>query len=110
MNEHELIFAANRQALKNMKPTVKKTALYAGGSTLNIPKDNLVLLRDHPEGRHKIQDNYKSELSIVVSKHKDPDVYTIHLVCTGLVHMFSCLTLRNHPLGIVGILIPQIHP
>ena len=55
--QHELILAVNRWALKNIKQTNNKTALCAGGSPLNIPKDNLVLLRDHPEGRHKIQDN-----------------------------------------------------
>ena len=58
--QHELILAANRQALKNIKQTAKKTVLHAGRSPLNILKDNLVLLRDHPEGRHKIQDTYKS--------------------------------------------------
>ena len=82
MNEqHELILAVNRQALKNIKQTAQKTVHHAGGSPLNIPKDNLVFLRDHPEGRHKIQDNYKSELFMVVSKHKDPNVYTIHPLC-----------------------------
>ena len=51
MNEqHELILAANRQALKNIKQTASKTALHAGGSPLEISKDNLVLLRDYPEG------------------------------------------------------------
>ena len=84
--QHKLILAANRQALKNSKQTAKKTALHVGRSTL---KDNLVLLRDHPEGRHKIQDNYKSELFIVVSKHKDYNVYTIHLVCGSLVPMVN---------------------
>ena len=63
--------------------------LCVGGSPLNIPKDNLVLLRDHPEGRHKIQDNYKSELFVVVSKHKDPNVYTMHPLCGGLVYMVN---------------------
>ena len=48
--QQELILAANRWALKNIKQTAKKTALCVGGSPLNIPKDNLVLLRDHPEG------------------------------------------------------------
>ena len=62
MTQHELIFAANQQALINIKQTASKTVLHVGGSLLKIPKDNLVLLRDHPEGRHKIQDNYKSEL------------------------------------------------
>ena len=57
--------------------------LHAGGSPLNIPQDNLVLLRDHPEGQHKVQDNYKSELFMVVSNHKDPDVYIIHPLCGG---------------------------
>ena len=90
MNEqHEFILAANRCALKNIKQTANKTALHAGGSPLNIPKDNLVLLRDHPEGRHKIQDNYKSELFMVVLKHKDPYVYIIHPLCGGPVHMVN---------------------
>ena len=44
---------------------------------LNIPLGNLVLLHDHLEGCNKIQDNYKSELFVVESKHKDPNVYTI---------------------------------
>ena len=48
--QHELILAANWWALKNIKQTASKTALHAGGSPLDIPEDNLVLLRDHPEG------------------------------------------------------------
>ena len=56
------------------------------GSPLDIPKDNLVLVRDHPEGRCKIQDNYKSELFMVVWKHKDPNVYIIHPLCGVPVH------------------------
>ena len=36
-----------------------------------------MLLRDHPEGRNKIQDNYKNELFVVESQHQDPNVYTI---------------------------------
>ena len=87
--QHELILAANPWALKNIKQTASKTTLYARGSPLNIPKDNLVLLRDHPEGRQKIQDNYKSELLVIVSKHKDPNVYIIHPSCGGLVHMVN---------------------
>ena len=43
--QHELILAVNRWALKNIRQTVKKTALHARGSPLDIPKDNLVLLR-----------------------------------------------------------------
>ena len=74
------------QALKNIKQTAIKTAIHAGGSPLKMLKDNLVLLRDHPEGRCKIQDNYKSELFVVVSKHKNPNVYIIHPLCGGPVH------------------------
>ena len=87
--QHELILAANRWALQNIKQTANKTVLCAEGSPRGIPKDNLVLLRDHPEGQHKIQDNYKSELFMVVSKHKDPNVYIIHPLCGGLVHMVN---------------------
>ena len=38
---------------------------------------NLVLLRNHPEGCNKIQDNYKSELFVIIKHHKDPNVYVI---------------------------------
>ena len=68
--QHEVILASNRWALKNIKKTAKKTVLHVGGSTLDIPKDNLVSLRHHSNGRHKIQDNYKSALFIVL-KHKE---------------------------------------
>ena len=48
-----------------------------GSKTLHIPIGNLVLLRDHPEGCNKIQENCKFELFIVVDHHKDPNVYVI---------------------------------
>ena len=87
--QHELILAVNRQALKNIKQTPNKTVLHAGGSPLEILKDNLVLLRDHLEGRCKIQDNFKSELFMAVLKHKDPNVCTICPLCGGLVHVVN---------------------
>ena len=87
--QHELILASNRWALKNIKQKFNKKALCMGGIPLDIPKDNLVLLRDHPEGRHKIQDNYKSELFMIVLKHKDPNVYIICQLCGGSVHMVN---------------------
>ena len=55
----------------------KQSAARAVGKPLQIPVGNLVLLRDHPEGWNKIQDNYKSELFVVESQHQDPNVYTI---------------------------------
>ena len=48
--QHKLILAVNRRTLKKIKQTANKTALHVGGSPLDIPNDNLVLLRDHPEG------------------------------------------------------------
>ena len=75
--QHELILAANRWALKRMKKSAKKSVTQAGGKALSILIGNFVLLCDHPEGRNKIQDNYKNELFVVESQHQDPNVYTI---------------------------------
>ena len=49
--QHELILAANRQALKRMKMSAEKSVSQAGGKALNIPIGNLVLLHDHPKGQ-----------------------------------------------------------
>ena len=46
--------AANKRALKHIKTSAKKSADHVGGKPLTIPVGNLVLLRDHPEGRNKI--------------------------------------------------------
>ena len=75
--QHELILAVNRWALKRMKMSAEKSVSRAGGKALNIPISNLVLLRDHPKGQNKIQDNYKNELFVMESQHQDPNVYTI---------------------------------
>ena len=75
--QHELILAVNRWALKRMKLSAKKSVSWAGGKALNIPIGNLVLLHDHPEGQNKIQDNYKNELFVMESQHQDPNVYTV---------------------------------
>ena len=60
--QHELILAAKRQALKRMKTSAQKSVTWAAGKALEIPIGNLVLLHDHPKGHNKIQDNYKNEL------------------------------------------------
>ena len=57
-----------------------KSQIRIGGRSLQIPIGNLVLLRDHPKGHNKIQDNYKSELFVIVNHHKDPNVYVIQLL------------------------------
>ena len=48
--QHELILAANRQALKRIKTSAEKSVSWAGGKALEIPLGNLVLLCAHPEG------------------------------------------------------------
>ena len=75
--QHKLILAANRWALKRMKLSAEKSVSQAGGKALSIPIGNLVLLHDHPKGRNKIQDSYKNELFVVESQHQDPNVYTM---------------------------------
>ena len=88
--QHELILAANRCALKRIKQSAEKSVSRARGKDLEIPMGNLVLLRDHPEGRNKIQDHYKSELYVVESKHQDPNVYKIKPLCgKGPMHMVN---------------------
>ena len=72
-----MLMSTNRQALKHIKQSAKKRQIRTGGKSLQIPIGNLVLLRDHPKGHNKIQDNYKSELFVVVNHHKDPNVYII---------------------------------
>ena len=56
--QHELMMCAYRQALKHIKQSAKKSQIRTGGKSLQIPLGNLVLLRDHPKGHNKIQDNY----------------------------------------------------
>ena len=69
---------------------MEKSVSWTGGKTLNIPIGNLVLLHDHPEGQNKIQDNYKSELFVMESKHQDPNVYNIKsLSGKGPMHMVN---------------------
>ena len=79
--QHELILAVNWHALKRIKQNAEKSVSRAGGKDLTIPIGNLVLLHDHLEGQNKIQDNYKSKLFIVESKHRDPNVYKIKPLC-----------------------------
>ena len=76
VNQHEIILAMNRYALKRIKQSVEKLVSQAGDKPLDIPVGNLVLLHGHPR-QNKIQDNYMSELFVMESKHQDPNVYTI---------------------------------
>ena len=73
---------ANKQALKSIKQSVQRNKNCTGGKPLDIPIGNHVLLRDHPEGRNKIQDRYKSDVYVVVGHHAEPNVYYIQLLNT----------------------------
>ena len=64
-------------ALKHIKQKAKKSQIRIGGKSLQIPIGDLVLLRDHPKGQNKIQDNYMSKLFVIVNYHKDTNVYII---------------------------------
>ena len=88
--QHVLILAANRHALKKVKQSVEKSVFQAGGKTLDVPIGNLALLHDHPEGQNKIHDNYDSEVFVMESKHQGPNVYTIKpLNGKGPMHMVN---------------------
>ena len=67
--QHELIHAANRHALKRIKLSAENQS-----PGHDIPVGNLVLLYDHSEGQNKIQDNYKSKQFVMELKHWDHNV------------------------------------
>ena len=52
--QHKLILAANRQALKRKKHSAEKSVSQAEEKALDILLGNLVLLCDHLEGGNKI--------------------------------------------------------
>ena len=51
-----------------------------GSKELTILAGNHVLLCDHPEGRNKIQNRYKSDIYVMVCHHEEPNVYYIQLM------------------------------
>ena len=71
---------ANKQALKLIKKSTQCNKDHTGGKELTIPIGNHVLLCDHPEGCNKIQDQYKSDIYVMVGHHKEPNVYYIQLL------------------------------
>ena len=62
---------------KNIKATNAKNCKAARGKDLVIPVRNLVLLRDHPERRNKIQDNNKDQIYIVTRHHDNRNAYFV---------------------------------
>ena len=75
-----MLVSANKHALKSINKTVQHSKVHTGRKELLIPVGNHVLLHDHPEGRNKIQDKYKSDIYVVVSHPKEPNVYYIQLL------------------------------
>ena len=73
----EQLLHANKRAQKNIKATNAKNRKAAGGKDLIIPIGNLVLLRDHPEGCNKIQDNNKDQIYIVTGHHDNRNAYFV---------------------------------
>ena len=73
----ERIVAANKRTLKSIEARAKVNEKMTGGKDLHIPIGNLVLLREHPEGRNKIQDDYKADLYEVTGQHQDPNAYYV---------------------------------
>ena len=71
---------ANKKALKLIQQSTRCNKNQTGGRSLHIPIGNHVLLCDHPEGRNKIQDRYKSDVYVVVGHHSEPNVYYIQLL------------------------------
>ena len=71
---------ANKQVLKLINKSTQCNKHFTGGKELVIPIGNHVLLWDHPEGRNKIQNRYKSDIYVMVSHHNEPNVYYIQLL------------------------------
>ena len=73
----EQLLHANKHAQKNIKVTNAKNRKTVGGKDLVIPVGNLILLRDHPEGRNKIQDNNKDQICIITGHHNHQNAYFV---------------------------------
>ena len=76
----EQLLHANKCAQKNIKAANAKNRKVVGGKDLFIPIRNLVLLRNHPEGRNKIQDNNKDQIYIITGHHDHKNAYFIKLL------------------------------
>ena len=71
------IVQANKRALKSIQARAKVNERSSGNKDFNIPIGNLVLLRNHLEGRNKIQDDYKPDLFEVTGKHSDQNAFFV---------------------------------
>ena len=71
------IVQANKRVLKSIQTRGKVNEKLSGDKDFDIPIGNLVLLRDHPEGQNKIQDDSKLDLFEVTGKNSDPNAFFI---------------------------------
>ena len=74
--QFEKIVQANKRALRSIQARAKVNERSSGDKDF-ATVGNLVLLRNHLEGRNKIQDDYKSDLFEVIGKHSDPNAFFI---------------------------------
>ena len=72
-----VLLYTDKQALKLIDKSTQHNKAHTGSKELHIPIGNHALLRDHPEGRNKIQDRYKSDVYVVIGHHKEPNIYYI---------------------------------
>ena len=72
----EQLVSMKKHAQKNIKATNAKNRKVTGGKDLVIPVGNLVLLRDHPERRNKIQNN-KDQVYIITGHHEYKNAYWV---------------------------------
>ena len=74
----DTLVSMNKCTMKSIQKTTLQNKLRNDGDELQIPIGNHMLLRDHPEGYNKFQDQYKSDIYVIVDSHKEePNVYYI---------------------------------
>ena len=73
----EQLVQANKHAQKNIKASSAKNKKVVGGKDMLIPVGNLILLRDHPEGCNKIQDNNRGQIYVVTGHHDHKNAYFV---------------------------------
>ena len=76
----EHLVQANKHAQKNIKASNTKNKKVVRGKDMIIPVGNLILLRDHPEGHNKIQDNNKDQIYVVTRHHNHKNAYFVKLL------------------------------
>ena len=94
----DALVSANKHTLKLIDKTIQCSKTHTGRKELLIPVGNHVLLHDHPEGRNKIQNKYKSDIYMVVSHHKELNVYYVQLLnqdCKSKPKVVNCHQLYN---------------